>query len=157
MDDYETPRWLLEIAFPDGRYYDPCPLHGKQEGKDGLKETWPKDIPVFINPPWSCIGPWVEKATNHPGVVAMLLPVDVVASWWAYSKFFKVSLIDAKLKFIAWFDDHQTNLHGEHASTIIDQTGGGSNKVVVRPNVRGSEGRLFACSWWRKEASCPPL
>lgn len=138
MDDYETPKWLLEIAFPDGRYFDPCPLHAKQEGHDGLKESWPTDRPVFINPPWSDPFPWVEKATFHSGDAAMLLPVDSTTKWWVYSRFWKVSFIDVRLKFIAWRDFGQKNLLGERAFNI--------EEAPARKQASG----VFACCWWRK-------
>lgn len=52
--------------FPN--YYDPCPLYGLEEGKDGLadEDTWifADYDGVFINPPYSAPRAWVEKAIS---------------------------------------------------------------------------------------------
>ena len=80
-DGYETPKWLLDIAFPNG-YFDPCPIRGRTKGPDGLKIEWPVDKPVFINPPYSGVTKWIERAVGHRGPVAMLLMVDPGAPWW---------------------------------------------------------------------------
>jgi DNA N-6-adenine-methyltransferase (Dam) len=118
-DDWGTPGWLLELMFPDGKFFDPCPLKGK--GKvDGLKSKWPTAIPVFINPPYSRPYPWVEKAANHPGAVALLLPVDPAAEWWAqFSGRFKVTLITQRLK----FNRFRGQSDGHHGSVYTSTLG----------------------------------
>jgi hypothetical protein len=94
-DNYATPKWLLEILFPTGKYFDPCPLGGS----GGLESEWPLEIPVFINPPFSNPLPWVRKGAEHPGEVVMLLQVDPTTKWWTYSDRFKVTLIGSRLHF----------------------------------------------------------
>lgn len=57
---------------------------------DGLTKSWkvsPRHGCVFVNPPYSSILPWVDKAireaTMHPSIlIAMLLPSDNSATWW---------------------------------------------------------------------------
>lgn len=95
-DHYATPKWLLEILFPDGKYFDPCPL---QPQADGLAGQWPTDQPVFINPPFSDPLPWVRKAAGHSGPVVLLLQVDPTTKWWTYAEGFRVTLIGSRLHF----------------------------------------------------------
>jgi hypothetical protein len=138
MDDYETPRWLLDIAFPDG-YFDPCPIGGKLKGPDGLKIVWPTDKPVFVNPPYSHPLPLVQKAATHKGPVALLLLVDPSTEWWSgYAHLFKVTLICLKLKFRRWDDTKQRNLRGEQAFKEIEMGG-----------AKGHTIGLSTAWWWR--------
>lgn len=94
-DHYATPRWLLALMFPDGRYFDPCPLHGT----GGLEADWPTDRPVYINPPFSDPLPWCRRAAQHPGPVTLLLQVDPTTRWWTYAERFEVILIGSRLHF----------------------------------------------------------
>lgn len=142
MDDYETPKWLLEIAFPDGKYFDPCPLGAKQAGRDGLKEEWPTDIPVFINPPYSNPYPWVERAANHKGPTHLLLPVDATTSWWVFSSHFKITLITQRLKFIRWTNNGQVTLDGRPFKTESTFGPGSPGRAV------GQSGGPTTTSWW---------
>lgn len=52
---------------------------------DGLAQSWASER-VWCNPPYSRIGPWVEKAWREHGVtdgVAMLLPANrTEQGWW---------------------------------------------------------------------------
>ena len=56
-DNYETDIWLANLF---RGWNDPCPLGGLEDGKDGLVESW--KINTFVNPPYSNIMPWVQKA-----------------------------------------------------------------------------------------------
>lgn len=98
-DDWSTPKWLLELLFPDGFYFDPCPIN-----PDGLRRSdgmgaWPSDRPVFLNPPYSDPAPWLKRASEHPGPMVCLVRCDPSASWWSYSEGFKVTLIGQRLRF----------------------------------------------------------
>lgn len=98
-DDWSTPKWLLELLFPDGRFFDPNPVN-----PDGLREkdgrgAWPVDEPVFLNPPYSDPEPWLKKASEHPGPIVCLVRCDPGSSWWAYSREFQVILIGQRLRF----------------------------------------------------------
>ena len=98
-DDWSTPRWLLELLFPDGRYFDPNPANaGGLRDRDG-RGAWPTDIPIFLNPPYSDPAPWLRRAAEHPGPVVCLVRVDPSSSWWSYSEEFKVNLIGQRLRF----------------------------------------------------------
>jgi len=52
---------------------------------DGLSQSW-RGESVFINPPYSQVGKWIEKAYNEAGMgdaeVVMLLPVRSDARWF---------------------------------------------------------------------------
>ena len=98
-DNYATPKWILALLFPDGRYFDPCPLGGAESGWDGLAAEWPTDAPVYVNPPFSDPSPWVRRAAAHDGPVTLLLPVDPTTRWWTYSDGFEVILIGSRLHF----------------------------------------------------------
>ncbi len=98
-DNWRTPGWLLDILFPDGRYFDPCPINPSGlRASDGMGE-WPTDRPVFLNPPYSDPAPWLKRASEHTGPVVCLVRCDPSASWWSYSEGFKVTLIGQRLRF----------------------------------------------------------
>ncbi|MCI4317597.1 MAG: phage N-6-adenine-methyltransferase [Thermoplasmata archaeon] len=151
-DDYETPRWLLDIAFPDG-YFDPCPIRGKKNGPDGLKIDWPTDRPVFINPPYSGVERWIQRAVAHPGPVAMLLLVDPGAPWWhMYADQFKVVLITQKVRFNRWDDKNQRNLLGKPAFRTTmprDMAGRTARSPGAAGAARGAMLGLNVCWWWK--------
>ncbi len=99
QDNWKTPGWLLKLLFPDGDYFDPCPIN-----PDGLRAreglgAWPVDRPVFVNPPYSDPSEWLRKAADHPGPVVCLVRVDPSASWWCYSEGFEVILVGQRLRF----------------------------------------------------------
>ncbi len=85
LEDYATPSWLKEGVF--GGWFDPCPLHGILDGKkiDGLTIKW-SGKRVFINPPYSRVMPWVERAivaARSGKTVVMLLKHDSSTKWFA--------------------------------------------------------------------------
>jgi DNA N-6-adenine-methyltransferase (Dam) len=94
-DDWETPKWLLQLLFWDTEFFDPCPVGGA----GGLEAIWPTSQVIFINPPFSNPSPWVKKAASHNGPVVMLLPVDPTTRWWTFSKRFEIILIGSRLHF----------------------------------------------------------
>src|SRR5678815_366168 len=57
------------------------------EQDDSLKQDWhDMDGWLWLNPPFSDIGPWVEKAAFESAMgahIAMLIPASVGANWWA--------------------------------------------------------------------------
>jgi len=96
IDHWSTPTWLLELLFPDGKFFDPCPI----QGTTGLEIEWPTDVPIFINPPYSNPVPWIRRAAKHTGPVVLLVRADPSTSWWAYSQEgFKVTFIGQRLRF----------------------------------------------------------
>jgi phage N-6-adenine-methyltransferase len=60
---------------------------GSPFGEDSLQADWSEfDGWMWLNPPYSHITPWVEKAwaeTRFKSKIAMLIPASVGANWWA--------------------------------------------------------------------------
>jgi hypothetical protein len=85
-DAYRTPvdvRAVLDMEF--GFDLDPCPYNENfdlSKDVDGLKLNWDGHR-VFVNPPWSKIGPWVAKAFQSHALVVMLLPNRTDTEWFA--------------------------------------------------------------------------
>jgi len=84
----KSDHWRTPIAFRKkltkefGRLYDPCPYHAKF---DGLNRDWRGRL--FINPPYSEIKQWVQKAsfsvdTGKAKLIVMLLPARTDTKWF---------------------------------------------------------------------------
>jgi len=79
-DHWATPEALyqaLEAEF--GFIDDPCPLHGK----GGLDRSW--NSPCFVNPPYSEIDRWMEKAAIEAAqgkTVVVLVPSRTDTRWF---------------------------------------------------------------------------
>jgi len=76
-DSWNTDEWILEMF--DG-WFDPCPFNPDFE-VDGTRTEWP-DAKVFINPPYSNVTPFVERAIQHPRMVVLLLKHDSSTEWY---------------------------------------------------------------------------
>lgn len=50
---------------------------------DGLKFDWAGER-IFLNPPYSDPGPWVQKAATSGALVVALLPCDPSTQWWQH-------------------------------------------------------------------------
>ncbi len=100
------------------RVYDPCP--GRHplpvtttESGDGLFTDWGAYSQVFVNPPFSDIWPWAEKAALHGGegtTVVMLVPNRSDQPWWeAFAPFATITFIRGRVQYI----DHRTGSVGK--------------------------------------------
>lgn len=87
-DDVATPAafrsGLAELGFSD---FDPCPLFGAAtlEQFNGLTATWPTDAPIYVNPPFSDVRPWLEKvneSVTEGARVAVMMPVRSNTRYW---------------------------------------------------------------------------
>ncbi len=86
-DDYYTPKWIFDklglsydldvAAPPGGGPFVPCERYYTQKD-DGLVADWYGR--VWMNPPYSGSGPWVDRWIRHGNGVA-LLPMIRVAKW----------------------------------------------------------------------------
>lgn len=80
-DEWKTPEATFaaldgEFGFAD----DACPLGGVE---NGLLREWKS--PCFVNPPYSDILPWMEKAmleASQGKVVVLLVPSRTCTRWW---------------------------------------------------------------------------
>lgn len=94
-DDWRTPPELYarldrEFGF---RWDAACTVHnclaprGSYLGPwwgDALSSPWPTDGPIWLNPPYSNVKPWLSRAREaglHVPVVC-LLPADTSTRWW---------------------------------------------------------------------------
>tara|TARA_R100001530_G_scaffold101632_1_gene70675 strand:+ start:346 stop:726 length:381 start_codon:yes stop_codon:yes gene_type:complete len=78
-DSYKTPEWILNMF---GDWFDPCP-YNENPIVDGLNIEWQHK--TFINPPYSNIIGWVEKAiseNNKGKQIVLLLPLDCTTKWY---------------------------------------------------------------------------
>jgi phage N-6-adenine-methyltransferase len=121
-DDWQTPQELYskldsEFHFDD----DPCPY--KSSLRDGLNRLWGRS--VFCNPPYSNIGPWVEKAYNHSlnkNIVVMLLPANRTDRCWWHKYCMKASefrFIRGRLKFTNSCFTQSTSKASSIANVIV--------------------------------------
>lgn len=97
-DNWKTPSEIYK-RFIDWGYYDPCPTN---PDFDGLEIEW-KDH-NFVNPPYSQISKWLEKAfverkKRHYSV--FLLPVRTDTKWFAriVEEECQICFIQGRLKF----------------------------------------------------------
>ena len=82
-DNWATPRsFLIERGFVG--WYDPCPLGFNGDvADDGLKHSWFGK--VFVNPPYSEIRLWIEKAieqSEHCERIVLLVPARTDTRWF---------------------------------------------------------------------------
>ena len=87
-------------------WFDPCPYNedfNPALDRDGLKIPWCNQ--TFVNPPYSNVMPWVEKAIlenkTHGHTIVMLLKHDSSTKWYAklHSAGAKFMMIQGRLKF----------------------------------------------------------
>ncbi len=91
---YKTPGWLFDLLNQEFGPFtlDPCaePWNAQcekyfTEREDGLSQSWAGET-VYLNPPFSNTGPWVEKALRHAergeAKTVCLLPVNTDNAWF---------------------------------------------------------------------------
>lgn len=84
-DEWFTPRALIELLGPfdldpataDDRPWDTATQHITVAG---LRTPWRGF--VWLNPPFSNIGPWLQKLSEHPEGGLALVPASVGAKYW---------------------------------------------------------------------------
>ena len=88
-DKYQTDRWVTNMLHT---YYDPCPIdYDGDIDESGLQKDWfiqsmPYDFRIFVNPPYSNVTPWVERAIEayqENCKVYMLMKCDTSTKWFA--------------------------------------------------------------------------
>jgi hypothetical protein len=119
-DSHSTPSWLYKSLDTEFRFdLDPCPLNPEFDPtvhQDGLKLDWTGKR-LYVNPPYSDILPWVEKALASKALVVFLLPVRTDTTWFHL-------LVDAKaeLRFLRkrvdFVHHNGTTIHPAESSLI---------------------------------------
>lgn len=133
-DNWKTPdniynKLNLEFNFN----YDPCPLNPNPDF-DGLKTEW--GTKTFVNPPYSNVYPWIEKAISESKegkIIVMLLKFDCSTRWfndlvWPYSS--HIRLVPYRI--------HFNNLKAANFCSMIcifNKYGFERDKVRTRPIV----------------------
>ena len=98
-DEWCTPSKLYNRFMIKG-YFDPCPMN---RDFDGLSISW-KDK-NFVNPPYSNIAKWVDKALlefSLNKVVVMLLPARTDTQWFKklyLNGYCRITFIEGRLRF----------------------------------------------------------
>lgn len=98
-DNWETPKEIYYHFCLNLGYFDPCPLNATF---DGLNIPWPKAN--FVNPPYSNLKLWVEKAISEMKKgksIVMLIPArtDTQAFKILYQANAQITFIIGRLKF----------------------------------------------------------
>ncbi len=99
-DNWKTPEGFYRELDKEFHFdYDPCPL---QSDFDGLQQNWGKSN--FVNPPYSDISKWVEKAWQESKTgktIVMLIPSRTDTRWWHdfVMKAREIRFIKGRLKF----------------------------------------------------------
>lgn len=99
-DHWTTPKVLYDLYVKENGHFDPCPLHCVSF--DGLSIPWKEKN--FVNPPYSQIDKWVDKAIQESKLhkkVVLLLPVRTDTKWFEkLSKYgITVHFFTGRLKF----------------------------------------------------------
>lgn len=81
-DEWATPAETFSALDSEFRFADdPCPIG--TTGVSGLMRDWKS--PCFVNPPYSDIAPWMEKAlleSRTGKTVVLLVPSRTDTRWW---------------------------------------------------------------------------
>jgi phage N-6-adenine-methyltransferase len=115
-DHWETPPQVIEqLSQEFGQFdTDPCCRPETAKGKqfytkdtDGLAQDWHGK--VFLNPPYSKPGPWLEKAIEqvqkgNASLVVALIPASTDTQW--FHRFVKphaeIRFIEGRIRFLGW-------------------------------------------------------
>ena len=137
-DEYETPQWLFNLLNNVFHFeLDPCAKPQIESQKriktrfvmtqdfDGLTKTW-NNYSTFVNPPYSKVRKWVEKAMiefnerasneKKPAPIVLLVPARTDTKWFhkiAEHPYCKLLLLKGRLKF------HNTKTSAPFPSCII--------------------------------------
>lgn len=113
-----------------------CPFYFDEKA-DALTKPWPA-VPCWLNPPYSKIGPWVEKAAAEHlrgATVCMLVPADPSVEWFR----------------AAWLSAHEMRFISGRLAFISAETGkpvSGNNKgsvvIIWRPGPRETDAPIVS-------------
>ncbi len=110
MSEQPNDSWITPPDFYKKLYeifqfssFDPCPFP-RPEDFDGLILDWKGDK-IFLNPPYSCILPWIIRAVREKvkgKLSVFLLPARTDSDWFhLYAlKYGEIHFLKRRLKFI---------------------------------------------------------
>lgn len=127
-DDWKTPKKIYDEFTRRLGFHDPCPPNPKE---DGLTAEW--KFKNFVNPPYSQIKKWVDKAIEEHKkgkIVILLLPSRTDTQWfkklYEYGAIFHFQV--GRLK----FDDKNQN--APFPSVFITLLGAGNSYMRLTKN-----------------------
>lgn len=106
--EWPTPQAVFDLLDREFSFtLDPCSTdeNAKCEkhytkAEDGLSKSW-KGERVFMNPPYSEVGTWVQKAYEEDALVVALIPSRTDTRWWHryVMKADEIRFVKGRLKF----------------------------------------------------------
>lgn len=115
-----------------------CPTGACVENVNSLELDWKeyaKGGAVWLNPPYSNVRPWLEKAFNSGCTVVCLVPADPSVRWWndcVAGKAAEVRFVKHRIKFLSPAGEvHETKRKGGGMTTP-------SAIVIYRPRFGGT-------------------
>lgn len=109
-DEWSTPSWLFDCLDAEFHFdLDPCATDDNHlcdryftKEQDGLLQEWSGN--VFVNPPFSGIAHWTEKAfreaTEDRATVVMLVPARTdTRYWWRFTRQAEIRFLPGRLRF----------------------------------------------------------
>jgi len=111
-DSVGTPKIILDFVkklFKNDTFYDPCPLN-EDWTVNGLTQDWTKHSNIFVNPPYSCVRKWVNKAAKSfqegPNInkIIMLIKAENLGNKYFLDlhKICNVHTLCYKIKFVGY-------------------------------------------------------
>lgn len=113
-DEWSTPKEFVQLLEKRlGKFeLDPCATEENavcdrfySKEQNGLSLDWKEKL-IFVNPPYSEVSKWVEKACEeyrkHGNTIAMLIPARTDTKWWhkyIMNNAYEINFIKGRLKF----------------------------------------------------------
>jgi len=129
-DECYTPNWLVDLAELelDGIDTDPCWAEGSHvraawqydREADGLVRGWVGG--VWLNPPYSNVGPWLSKAVRVSSEgcrVVALVKADPSVGWWNRYVWPKADAVGFLRKRVAFDGAYAKGRGANFASAVV--------------------------------------
>lgn len=125
-DNWRTPKEIfewLEFNYTGINFYDPCPRHPKE---DGLLVDW-KEF-CFVNPPYSNVSNWFDKAWNeikkgNTEIAVFLVFANTDTKWFHKYCFSDEENVDVQIVFwkgrLKFISDEGVKNHAMRPSILV--------------------------------------
>lgn len=103
-DKWMTPKHIYDELNAEFHFnYDPCPIEWREGDKDGLLIDW--GTSTFVNPPYSKVALWIEKAYNeHKKGKTIVMLINAITDTKAFHDYIynkaEIRFIKGRLSFI---------------------------------------------------------